>query len=329
VRVGLFYPDGLPESFAVVANNIALELAALGCDVRRFNTAGSPPGSVDVLWDPRAGGGAAPQPELLGIGVPLVVTLHGVAPMAIPAWEYYGSFREALRGLSANARKRRLWAGCASACAAVVTVSDSSRTDILRKLPIPPERVSWCHNAVDHSVFHARSTTEAHSRGDYFFHISNNEPRKNVRRICEAHAALPRGRRPRLVLKLPKPLDFPVAEDVEVITRRLEDSELADIYAGCAAFIFPSLFEGFGIPIVESMACGGPVITSSSGACAEVAGEAALLVDPRSISQIRDAMAEVQDPFVANRCVESGLKRAAEFTWKKAAEHYAGIFASV
>ena len=329
MRVGLCLPPELPESFLVVAGNIVRELKKLDCEIHEFADPASPPQQVDVLWDPRAGGGSPPLAPLCGRAVPLVVTLHGAAPMAIPLYQYHSSVRAMLRGFRANRRKRRAWAELRDDYAAVVTVSKSSRASILRALPIPPDKITWCYNAVDHSVFTVRDDAGVDAGRGYFLHISNDEPRKNVDRIIRAHAMLPAATRPRLLLKLPGSTARAGRNDVEIISGRLSDGDLAALYGNARAFVFPSLFEGFGIPIVEAMACGCPVITANQFACAEVAGDAALLVDPRSTRALKQAMETVTDPSNVVALKTRGLERARDFTWRAAAEHYLKVFTSV
>jgi alpha-1,3-rhamnosyl/mannosyltransferase len=93
---------------------------------------------------------------------------------------------------------------------------------------------------------------------------------------------------------------------------------------------FPSLYEGFGLPVLEAMACGTPVVTSASSSLAEVAGDAALLVDPRSVEQITDALARLhEDPHLAGDLAARGMVRAARFTWENAARATLDLYDSV
>jgi glycosyltransferase involved in cell wall biosynthesis len=104
------------------------------------------------------------------------------------------------------------------------------------------------------------------------------------------------------------------------ITGWLAQDELPVLYSLADAFVFPSLYEGFGIPLLEAMACGCPVVTSTAGACPEVVGKAGLQVDPYSPQAIADAIARVlTDPELAAGMRERGLARAREFTWDRTA----------
>ena len=107
----------------------------------------------------------------------------------------------------------------------------------------------------------------------------------------------------------------------------LSQKVLVKYYQDAIGFVFPSLHETFGMPIVEAMASGCPVITSSTTACSEVAGNAALLVDPRSVDEISSAMKKlVMDIGLRQSLAEKGLKRASQFTWKKCAEEHLNVF---
>lgn len=326
IRIAVYTPDSLPESFRVVVDNITRELLKLGCDVIAFSRIDESLASADVVWDPRAGGGVPPVEELCRLHLPQVITCHGVAPMALPAFEYFGSIRGAIRGSLRNRTKKKAWRDLESGYAAVVSVSCFSASNICDVLPINPAKVSWCYNAIDHALFSAPESGEYASGAKYFFHISNGEPRKNIQRILKAHDSLPRAIRLPLLLKVPTGVVTAAAEDVEVISGRLEDAELVSRYRNAACFVFPSLYEGFGLPILEAMACGCPVITSDTTACSEVAGDAAMKVNPRSVQRIAAAMCAMQDPAQRNAFSELGLRRAAEFRWEVAARHYLKVF---
>jgi glycosyltransferase involved in cell wall biosynthesis len=106
------------------------------------------------------------------------------------------------------------------------------------------------------------------------------------------------------------------------------DEDLPALYNGADLFCFPSLYEGFGLPVLEAMACGTPVVTSNSTSLPEVAGEAALLVDPYDVEAIAEAMRRVlEEPELAAELRERGLKRAAEFTWERTARETSGLCA--
>jgi glycosyltransferase involved in cell wall biosynthesis len=104
-------------------------------------------------------------------------------------------------------------------------------------------------------------------------------------------------------------------------------SELAELYRGALAFVFPSIHETFGIPIIEAMASGCPVITSKGSACPEIAGDAALLVDPRSVEEIGTAMGRmVLDAGLRNRLRNDGVIRSKCFSWTKSAHRHLAVF---
>ena len=113
-----------------------------------------------------------------------------------------------------------------------------------------------------------------------------------------------------------------------VFVGTIPENRLPALYRGARALIFPSLYEGFGLPVLEAMACGTPVVTSNVTAIPEIAGDAALLVDPRSVEQISRAMETiVEDGALRQRLVDKGVKRAAQFSWTKTANKVQKVIA--
>jgi len=115
-----------------------------------------------------------------------------------------------------------------------------------------------------------------------------------------------------------------------IFTGFVPDEDLPAIYSLAHQFILPSFYEGFGIPVLEAMACGCPVITSTTGCSSEVSGDAAVLIDPRDVDGIAEAMYKIAvDTDLRNKMVEKGLKRAKDFSWEKCARETLALFESV
>lgn len=324
MTVAVYLPDGLPESFCVYVDNLSRELSALGVTIRPFKSLDELRERPEIVWDPRGGGGNPPRAFLKGAPAPLVVTVHGVAPMALPVTEYFTSWRKRYRGWLGNRWRKRQWRAWHDDYAAVITVSEAGKKSILENLPIDPARLFVCPNGADLSVF----TPSAEDAPEpYLFHISNDEPRKNVDRIIAAYRKAVPDRRVELRLKLRSGSRRQSGDGVRVITARLSDAEVADQYRHALAFLFPSLYEGFGLPIIEAMAAGCPVITSDDTACVEVAGAAALCVPPRSVDAIASAITTIlNDPARRSEMRAAGFARAAGFTWRRSAELHRAVF---
>lgn len=165
----------------------------------------------------------------------------------------------------------------------------------------------------------------------YFLFSGRWEPRKNIARILEAFALYKRDSRSPLKMVFTGEHTWAAEEAEAVIAREGLGAEIIDLgkspvdelpylYAGAQALVYPSLWEGFGLPIVEAMAAGTPVITSNNSSMAEIGGDAALLVEPRSVEQIAEAMQRsVSDRRLRARLREKGLQRARRFSWERTA----------
>ena len=124
--------------------------------------------------------------------------------------------------------------------------------------------------------------------------------------------------------------DMALTEDVQIVPGHCSEEELAGYYRGARCMVFPSIYEGFGLPILEAMSSGCPVITANSTACAEIAADAALLVDPLSVDAIADAMRTLlQDDDLALDLAKKGLRRADDFDWNVTAAQHAELFRAI
>lgn len=217
----------------------------------------------------------------------------------------------------------------------IITVSESSKRDVVELLGAVPEKVHVVSNGVDLSRFltpldeqrehavRARYGLPEH----YVLYFGSNRPHKNLDRLLEAYALLSKNLRDEFGLVLTcsdgalhaKAKELGIGERV-TFTGFVADGDLDVVYRLASALIYVSLYEGFGIPVIEAQAAGVPVVTSNTSSLPEVAGSSALLVDPFSIEAIAAAIEEVlSSPDIARRLRKLGLKNAGRFTWDRSA----------
>lgn len=326
-RVGIFWSKQIPQSFKVYASNILKHLPSDLIEPILFDNVNSIPENIDVIWDIRSGGGNSPLPSLLG-DVPVVVTVHGFAPISLSGWDYFKTIKGSLLSRYYSYQKLAKWRELKHKVSAIIAVSEFTKSEVVRYTGIPSEKVFVCRHAVDTDFFHPKPVTQITDK-PYFFHISNNEPRKNVARIVEVYQRLSQTCDCELILKLPndQAQKFRQVAGVKILSTYLSDQELADLYRGALGFIFPSLYEGFGLPILEAMACGCPVITSNTTACQEVADKSALTIDPYDKNALYNAMLTLVTNSTTRQCIiEAGYQRVDQFSWAKSALCHANIF---
>jgi len=216
--------------------------------------------------------------------------------------------------------------------------SQATKQDLIELLGVPPEKIAVVYGGIE-----ARFSPAADPAGDamvrqkygleqpYMFTLGTLEPRKNYVRLMRAYHRLSQeaGSVPPLIVAGGKGWLY---EDIFAEVERLglgervrflgyvQDTDLPALYRGAELFVFPSLYEGFGFPPLEAMACGCPVVCSNSSSLPEVVGDAAILVDPTDEEQIARALyAGLTEATLRERLIERGLARAALFTWPAAA----------
>jgi glycosyltransferase involved in cell wall biosynthesis len=202
----------------------------------------------------------------------------------------------------------------------IVTISHHAAGTIVERLGVPEERVRPIHFGIDHERF----TPGQEARREFLLYPALGWPHKNHRRLFEAFSIL-RSRRPGLELVLTG-YEAPTPPGVRALGR-VSPAELVDLYRSAAALVFPSLYEGFGQPPLEAMACGCPVACSNAASLPEVVGAAARLFDPTSTEEIVAAVEEVLDNPESWR--RRGLERAAAFTWEATARAHEAVYAEL
>lgn len=206
--------------------------------------------------------------------------------------------------------------------ARILTDSEFTRKQIISWSGVSAEKVVTVVLGVD-SAF--RPEGESYELPfPYLLAVSNRKPHKNEFRIVEAFAKADLDFRIHLVFTGQPTVELARWIEAQQVRSRVEfmgvvaEERLPSLYRGATALIFPSLYEGFGLPIVEAMACGTPVLTANITAMPETAGDAALFVDPRSVEQIAIGMEQiVKDNFLRQRMRQQGLARAARFSWSQ------------
>ena len=301
--------------------------------------------NVDVLLAPNGNGPAHETPY------PTVVWVHDV---------------NAIQGHSAPAHRlyrRATLPRAVKAADAVTTISTFSKDEITTHLPVGPDDVHVVQNGLASPYLDAagRDTTDASTQprraadggrppldaldidlpSEYVLFVGSLNPRKNVTRLLEAFASLRRDTDlpHELVLAGPAPkrifqqLEVDLDEDATTAVTTLgfvPDRLLRSLYADADAFAFPSLYEGFGLPPLEAMAMGTPVVTSNQSSMPEVCGDAARFVDPHAVESIRAGIEDVlTDDALSAELVARGRDRAQGFTWDRAAEQFATVAADL
>jgi glycosyltransferase involved in cell wall biosynthesis len=242
--------------------------------------------------------------------LPLVVTVHDLAllrhPEAFNRW--------------ARSYGRLTLPQVARTAADVIAVSEFTKGEVVELLGVAPERV----HVVRHGVAPPFEAAGPAEDGDYVLAVSTLEPRKNLARLLDGFRC---GGLDGTELRIAGARGWGGVR-VEAEGARwlgeVADEELARLYRGARCLAYVSLYEGFGLPILEAMACGTPVVTTAWGACAEVAGDAAVLVDALDPDAIGAGLAEALGR--REELVAKGLERAREFSWEKAARETADVY---
>jgi glycosyltransferase involved in cell wall biosynthesis len=263
----------------------------------------------------------------LACRVPSVVTVHDLAFLAYPA-AFHASKRHYLTAMTHFSvhRARR-----------VIAVSAHTRDDLIRHFGVQPERITVIPNAADERYRPADDPDAvarfktAHNLPDRFIlFVGTLEPRKNLRRLIAAFALLGSadadvtlvivGASGWLTSDLAPLVQAHGLSDRIVFTGYVPDDELPRWYQAATVFCYPSLYEGFGLPALEAMACGTPVVTSRTSSLPEVTGDAALLIDPTDVRDLARALQSVlADEVRRNEMSEAGIARTRLFSWERTA----------
>jgi glycosyltransferase involved in cell wall biosynthesis len=324
MRIAVFVRTQLPLSIQSDITNITRELKVLGAEIVSFSEKDPLPQNVDLYWNPGAGR-PGPFVGLKKVPKPIVATFHGAANLALPIYECYGS--KLLHGYKYRVLTKYEWFIFRKRCAAIIAVSKYAKEEFEKYLYFVKTRVIPIYHGVDHSIFYPEDAPT--EKNPYFLHVSAYQPKKNFDRITASYQRLT-GDKPRLVAVVPGYHPKIIDSRIEIIQKPINHWELSHLYRNAFGLLFPSLHETFGHPIMEAMASGCPVITSNATACAEIAGNAALLVNPRSVEEIANAMKQlIANAGLRQSLRHRGIERAKQFTWAKSAEEHLAVFQKI
>ncbi len=230
-------------------------------------------------------------------------------------------------------------------CKRIITVSNFEMKNIISKLQIPQEQMAMIYNGYNKWFRPIQDTNQTFKKyidsSDYFFFLGNTDPKKNTERTLIAYSKYLKGsrfKRKLLMADLDKDYlnDIVTKNHIEDILRSIVmpgyivNSDLPHIYNHAFAFLYTSLRESFGIPLLEAMACGTPVITSNTSSMPEIAGPDAILINPENPEEIASKMLQLEeDENLYKKQKEIGLHRAKLFSWHETAKHLLKVYEDV
>lgn len=275
----------------------------------------------------------------LRLKVPLLLTLHDIIYLEElnfkgTAYQNFGNLYRKLV-VPAIVKKSRY----------IITVSNFEKHVIMRKLNVPEEKIKVVYNAVNkkfnnnYSKPEIKDFREKHHLPEHFIlFLGNTAPKKNTNNVVDAYIKYCDSFSEPIPLVIPDYDKCLLEEKLKKCNRQdlvnnfifpgfISSNEMPLIYNAATLFLYPSLRESFGLPILEAMGCGAPVITSNTSSMPEVSANAALLADPFSANDIAEKIAEVlTNTPLKNELIQKGFARAAEFTWKRSAENLLSIY---
>lgn len=271
--------------------------------------------------------------------IPMIATIHDSIPLSHPEWVYSSKFHQ----LKNNFRLKYT----ASFLERIICISEYAAKDVMKHFNIPENKIDIIYHGIDNNFFQIMDISRKQSilnkygllSKKYILHVSTFQPRKNQDGILAAYEKLSKNVQEEFPLVMVGKNGWG-CEDTIIKLKHMEktngvkwlssvnDDELCTLYQESTCFIFPSLYEGFGFPILEAMASNTPVITSNIGAMKEIAGEGnAYLVNPYDADELSDAMKELlNNTLLRNTLIQRGRAHAETFTWEKSAQKHVDVF---
>lgn len=331
ITVAIYYHDNFPFSNKVYVDNVVNRLDKNKINVEFFSSIEEAPKNADLYWVPSMAGGHMPTRQFRKLQ-PLVITLHCAGPFSISTKEYFGPgiklyIKNELRKIYLYIQ----WALLKKSIKKIITVSQYAKKEIISNLPLSSKDVKVIYHGYDKQIFNSNKSDIPRR---YFLSISQYHPKKNLERVIQAYERIDDLEFPELIVVSP---GFPeerqskiVNKKIKIISKSLTGEEVAEYMRSAIAFIFPSIHETFGLPVVEAMACGTPVLTSNIECMREISNGHAIYADPYSVESIKDGL----ELLAKNEEKRSEMAKNAKdwvkyYDWQTSADNHAKLFCDV
>ncbi len=229
-----------------------------------------------------------------------------------------------------------------------ITISHAIKAQMIEHLGIDPKKITVTHLGVNPTIRAQPKeiakkvmTYYGLTYGSYILYVGTLEPRKNITTLLKAYAQLPKQTQNRfplvlaggkgwLIEQLEKKITNLGIATTTILTGYVPSQNLPALYSGASSFVFPSLYEGFGLPPLEAMACGTPVITSNVSSLPEVVGDAGVMIDPYDVNRLKSEIERlIEDTAHRNTLSKLGLERSKQFTWEACARETLNVYSHV
>lgn len=266
----------------------------------------------------------------------LIVTIYDVSFITLPECHIEENRQHCLKGTI----------DAITYADAIITISHHAKSEIIKYFHAPEDKIFVVHLAARDNFTPSikaeidRVLKKFKITKKFIFFLGTSEPRKNLKRIIEAYLSLPSSIRDNYLLVLGGGggwLNSDLFHDISdqdltsiYYLGYIDEKDLPAIYSGCHIFLYPSLYEGFGLPILEAMACGAPVISSNTSSMPEVCGDAAILINPMDVTQLRNSIELlIGDDGLRKSLIIKGIENAKRFSWEKTAQETLKIYQNV
>lgn len=280
----------------------------------------------DLIWDACIAGARSPIVSLSNFNCPIILTVHDATPFVMSDDLYYRHSSHIKRGHQRQGNVRNNWLFFNNFCSEIITVSNFAKKEISDAFKINNEKITIIYHGVDSKIYKPAGDSIKLEK-PFFLNICQYQPVKNIDFALRAFSKTKYVDDFLFILIAPTFESSEMYNFLKHIPTYNNPTELSNWYRGATGFIFPSLHESFGLPVLEAMACGCPVIASGTTACEEIVKNNGILIDPYNeeelIKQIENL---IENTSIQNDLSELGYKRSLNFTWQKSASEHLAIF---